>query len=126
MMRAMGNNGDRSSGVTGCLVPGCNTGSGALGRSAAMLYQERGISSSFRRNLVCTLSGKVDSSLGFHKQYKNKFSSERQGMHNHGNEFCVLIHGLELIINVRCTAWIVKYLTQEITYPAACNLNKCA
>src|SRR5215831_12526811 len=101
-MRAIWNKGDRSSGVTGFLVPGCNTGSGGVGRSAAMLYQERGISSSFRRNLVCTLSGTVDSSPGFHEEAINKICPQRQGMHNRESEYCKLIHSLELSITVRC------------------------
>ena len=68
-------------------------------------------------------------------------------MHKLGNELFTLINGLGLTINVSCTAWNVKYFKasrsditlivlvrsicnyvyiQDITYPAACNLNKCA
>src|SRR6187399_1834978 len=41
-MIAIGKSGARSSGPTGCPVPGCNTGGGGSGRSAAMLYQASG------------------------------------------------------------------------------------
>src|SRR5690348_5267904 len=53
-MRAMGNSGARSSGPTGCSVPGCSTGGGGLGRSGTMLYQLVGISDSDSRILVAS------------------------------------------------------------------------
>src|SRR5437763_3625224 len=62
-MSDIGNKGARSSGVTGCNVPGCKTGEGGLGTSARMLYQARGISSSLSRYLVWMLSGMVCSYL---------------------------------------------------------------
>src|ERR1700722_9548957 len=49
---AFGNNGARSSGPTGCRVPGCSGGGGGDGRSAMMLYHCRGISDSCRRYLT--------------------------------------------------------------------------
>src|SRR5512134_3445102 len=39
---AIGKSGARSSGPTGCLVPGCSTAGGGDGRSARMLYQRLG------------------------------------------------------------------------------------
>src|SRR3982751_6380847 len=49
---AIGNSGARSSGPTGCRVPGCSTGGGGAGRSGMRLYQRRGISDSESRDLV--------------------------------------------------------------------------
>src|SRR5690242_14967520 len=46
IMTAIGNNGARSPGPIGCPVPGCSTGGGGDGRSAARLYQAFGIFSS--------------------------------------------------------------------------------
>ena len=46
MISDMGNNGARSSGPTGCNVPGCNGGGSGTGRSAMMLYQPFGMRSS--------------------------------------------------------------------------------
>src|SRR3954468_20212069 len=37
-MRSIGNSGARSSGPTGCRVPGCSGGGGGLGRSGTTLY----------------------------------------------------------------------------------------
>ena len=51
-IRAMGKSGARSSGPIGWPVPGFRTGGGGAGRSAAMLYQDRGIRSSERRNFT--------------------------------------------------------------------------
>src|SRR3954468_3996189 len=45
---AIGNSGARSSGPTGCPVPGWSAGGGSDGRSAATLYHRRGIASSDR------------------------------------------------------------------------------
>jgi hypothetical protein len=45
--------GDKSSGPTGCLVPGCNGGKGLLGMSATILYQCEGISDSFKKIFFC-------------------------------------------------------------------------
>ena len=50
---AIGNSGARSAGPIGCMVPGWSGGNGATGRSAAMLYQARGIRDSSSTNLVC-------------------------------------------------------------------------
>ena len=50
-MRSIGKIGARSSGPTGCPVPGCNGGGGGVGRSWRMLYQRVGISSSSSRTL---------------------------------------------------------------------------
>ena len=52
-MSAIGKSGARSSGPIGWWVPGWSGGGGATGRSAAMLYQARGIRDSSRTNLVC-------------------------------------------------------------------------
>src|SRR3989442_1477550 len=41
-MSSIGKSGARSSGPTGCPVPGCSTGCGAVGMSERMLYQRRG------------------------------------------------------------------------------------
>ena len=43
MISDIGNSGARSSGPSGCSVPGCSTGGGGLGKSATMLYQDFGI-----------------------------------------------------------------------------------
>ena len=43
MIRPIGNSGARSSGPSGFSVPGCSGGAIGLGRSAAMLYQARGM-----------------------------------------------------------------------------------
>src|SRR6478735_323892 len=51
-MSAIGNRGARSAGPIGCIVPGWSGGGGGVRRSAAMLYQARGIRSSSRMNLV--------------------------------------------------------------------------
>src|SRR5215213_10683393 len=51
---SIGKSGARSSGPTGCPVPGCSTGWGGLGMSARMLYQRRGICDSSSRNFVCS------------------------------------------------------------------------
>src|SRR5437588_12961045 len=48
-MRSVGNGGAKSSGPTGCLVAGGNTGGGGDGRSGMMLYQRVGISDSSSR-----------------------------------------------------------------------------
>src|ERR671922_2439186 len=53
-MSSIGKSGERSSGPTGCPVPGCSTGCGGLGMSAAMLYQRRGSSDSASRYFVCS------------------------------------------------------------------------
>src|SRR6187200_2163984 len=54
-MSAIGNRGARSAGPIGCIVPGWSGGGGGVRRSAAMLYQARGIRSSSRMNLVLRL-----------------------------------------------------------------------
>jgi hypothetical protein len=41
-MSSIGKSGARSSGPTGCPVPGWSTGCGAVGMSERMLYQRRG------------------------------------------------------------------------------------
>ena len=46
MISAMGKSGARSSGPTGCSVPGCSGGGSGTGRSAMMLYQALGMRSS--------------------------------------------------------------------------------
>src|SRR5438132_14329451 len=93
-MSDIGNKGARSSGVTGCNVPGCKTGEGGLGTSARMLYQTRGISSSLSKYLVWTLSGMVCSPL------LNKIQSRR------------------IAITVCCTKRLVKRLCISFTeYP---------
>src|SRR5512140_2109762 len=51
-MRAIGKSGARSAGPSGCMVPGWSGGGGGEGRSAAMLYQVRGMRSSSSTNLV--------------------------------------------------------------------------
>src|SRR5512137_1662641 len=52
-MSPMGKSGSRSSGVTGCFVPGWITGDIGPGRSGMTLYQWVGIWFSDRRYLVC-------------------------------------------------------------------------
>jgi hypothetical protein len=52
---ARGKIGARSSGVTGCLVPGCSTGARGSGRSALMLYQWVGRCSSSSRYFTLSL-----------------------------------------------------------------------
>ena len=52
-IRSIGNSGARSSGPTGCPVPGCSTGGGGVGRSCSTLYQRVGISLSSSWNLCC-------------------------------------------------------------------------
>src|SRR2546427_6761807 len=49
-MSSIGKSGARSSGPTGCPVPGCSTGCGAVGMSERMLYQRRGSCDSSSRN----------------------------------------------------------------------------
>src|SRR4051795_13353862 len=49
----MGNKGARSSGPTGCPVPGCSTGGGGVGRSCSTWYHRDGISLSASWNLCC-------------------------------------------------------------------------
>ena len=56
---AIGNSGARSSGPTGCPVPGCSTGGGGAGRSAAMLYQRVGMSVLVEQDLVLARGGHV-------------------------------------------------------------------
>jgi hypothetical protein len=51
-MSAMGKSGARSSGPIGSSVAGCRYGEGGTGRSAAMLYQDRGIRLSSSTNFV--------------------------------------------------------------------------
>ena len=52
MISSIGNSGARSSGPTGCSVPGCSTGGGGVGRSASRLYHRVGCSDSASRILV--------------------------------------------------------------------------
>ncbi len=54
MISAIGKSGARSSGPTGWPVPGCSTGCGGVGMSAATLYQRRGICDSASRYFVCS------------------------------------------------------------------------
>src|SRR6266704_2024951 len=56
-MSSIGNRGARSSGPTGCSVPGCSGGGGGAGRSGIMLYQALGICDSSRMNLVRSDTG---------------------------------------------------------------------
>jgi hypothetical protein len=49
MIRLIGKSGERSSGPTGCFVPGWSGGNGLLGISATMLYQVEGISFSSKK-----------------------------------------------------------------------------
>src|SRR5450759_4721036 len=51
-MSAIVKSGARSSGPSGCIVPGWSGGGGGDGRSATMLYQARGMRSSSSTNLV--------------------------------------------------------------------------
>src|SRR5919107_400676 len=53
-MTAIGKSGARSSGPIGWGVPGCRTGGGGFGRSAARLYQDIGMASSGKRKRVCS------------------------------------------------------------------------
>src|SRR5215468_11289721 len=53
----MGKSGARSSGPTGCPVPGCRIGCIGFGMSARTLYQRRGTSDSASRNFVCSTPG---------------------------------------------------------------------
>ena len=54
-MICIGKSGARSSGPTGCPVPGCSTGGGGEGRSAARLYQASGRRLSSRTYLTLSL-----------------------------------------------------------------------
>src|SRR3954468_19829524 len=54
-MRSIGNSGARSSGPTGCRVPGCSGGGGGLGRSGTTLYHCVGNCDSSSRILVCAV-----------------------------------------------------------------------
>src|SRR6516164_5404723 len=51
-MSSIGNSGARSSGPTGCSVPGCSGGGGGTGRSGITLYHCCGISDSSKVILV--------------------------------------------------------------------------
>src|SRR5216684_7797723 len=59
-MSSIGNSGARSSGPTGCSVPGCSGGGGGAGRSGITLYHWRGISDSSRVILVRSLTTASD------------------------------------------------------------------
>src|SRR3954468_8115081 len=54
-IRSIGNSGARSSGPTGCRVPGCSGGGGGLGRSGTTLYHCVGSCDSSSRILVCAV-----------------------------------------------------------------------
>ena len=54
---SIGKSGARSSGPTGCPVPGCSTGCVGFGMSARTLYQRRGSSDSASRYFVCSTRG---------------------------------------------------------------------
>src|SRR5690242_1742973 len=54
---SIGKSGARSSGPTGCPVPGWSTGDGRFGMSAATLYQRVGSSDSGSTNFVCSIEG---------------------------------------------------------------------
>src|SRR5215469_9927784 len=56
-MSSIGNSGARSSGPTGCKVPGCSGGGGGAGRSGMTLYHCVGISDSSRMILVRSVTG---------------------------------------------------------------------
>src|SRR5438067_4942204 len=55
----MGKSGARSSGPTGCPVPGCRIGCIGFGMSARTLYQRLGSSDSASRNLVCATARSI-------------------------------------------------------------------
>src|SRR5437764_395693 len=85
MISAIGNSGARSAGPIGWPVPGCRTAGGGAGRSAAMLYQRRGIRSSGSKNLRVLSSDievllwqhsglGLDSSSHATNQYRSLFS----------------------------------------------------
>src|SRR5512134_2475579 len=63
-IKSMGKSTDKKSGVTGSRVPGCSTGVGGTGLSALMLYQDLGISLSFRRNRVWSVMGSSNGVYG--------------------------------------------------------------
>src|SRR5690349_11516576 len=54
-MMSIGNSGARSSGPTGCRVPGCSGGGGGLGRSGTTLYHCVGSCDSSSRILCCAV-----------------------------------------------------------------------
>src|SRR3954464_10199673 len=54
-IRSIGNSGARSSGPTGCSVPGCSGGGGGLGRSGTTLYHCVGSCDSSSRILCCAV-----------------------------------------------------------------------
>jgi hypothetical protein len=58
-IRSMGKSGERSSGPTGSPVPGCSTGCGRFGMSAAMLYQRSGIALSGRVIFVSVMPARI-------------------------------------------------------------------
>jgi hypothetical protein len=55
MIKFIGNNTPRKSGVTGCMVPGWSTGWGGTGMSALMLYHAFGNLLSSSMNLCWSL-----------------------------------------------------------------------
>src|SRR4051794_9933237 len=75
MIRSIGNSGARSSGPTGCRVPGCSTGGGGVGKSCSRLYQRVGCSLSSSRIFVggmnCTL-GRLPSPVDYPSQGPNR------------------------------------------------------
>src|SRR5260370_15222973 len=66
---SIGNSGARSSGPTGCCVPGCSGGGGGAGRSGMTLYHWRGISDSSSVILVrsVTTASQVSSHCVYEK-----------------------------------------------------------
>src|SRR6185295_10595981 len=71
---AIGKSGARSSGPTGCFVPGCSTGGGGEGRSAIRLYQRFGSRDSSRTYLtesVMEASFGDEAILYLHKQVED-------------------------------------------------------
>ena len=59
---SIGKSGARSSGPTGCPVPGCRIGSIGFGMSARTLYQCRGSADSSSRNFVCAIGAEHSAS----------------------------------------------------------------
>src|SRR3954453_11376877 len=60
MISSIGNSGARSSGPTGCPVPGCSTGCAGFGMSAATLYPRRGRCGSSSRYFVCSTARRIN------------------------------------------------------------------
>ena len=95
-MICIGKSGARSSGPTGCPVPGWSTGGSGSGRSDARLYQASGSFDSSRTYLTCSLmrlpsAGRRALSLAHPAKAGNRHREARRPtiLRMTGNEFVV-------------------------------------